>query len=112
MSAAGHDRNIAMVSHLPHAVAFSLARAVPQDALKYAAEGFKDTTRVASSDAGLWADIFLSNRREVLRSIRDFERSGAALSRFISKGDRGAVLGFLAKAKAKRDKLKYGKPKH
>jgi prephenate dehydrogenase len=109
MSTSDHDRNVAMVSHLPHMVAFSLAGAVPEKSLPYAAEGFRDTTRVASSDAGLWADIFLSNRDEVARSAKMFERYHKQLVRLVSKGDHKAVSDFLAKAKAKRDTLKYGK---
>jgi prephenate dehydrogenase len=110
MTPAEHDRAISLVSHLPHVVAFSLAGAVPEKFLRYAAEGFRDTTRVASSDPELWADIFLSNRLEVLRSARIFERSYKGLIRALSKGGHRAVVKALKDSKAKRDKFRYGKP--
>ena len=109
MTPGEHDRAIALVSHLPHIVAFGLAGAVPRDMLKYAAEGFKDTTRVASSDPKLWADIFLSNRIEVLRSARAFEASYKDLLKALSAGSYRRVVKILGSAKAKRDKLIYGK---
>ncbi len=104
-----HDRAIALVSHLPHIVAFDLAGSVPDNILKYAAEGFKDTTRVASSDPRLWADIFLSNRKEVLSSIRVFERSHRGLVKALSAGNYRGVVKILCRAKRKRDKFIYGK---
>lgn len=109
MTPVEHDKAIALVSHLPHVMAFSLAGAVPEKFLKYAAEGFKDTTRVASSDPNLWTDIFMSNRREVLSSIKSFEKSYKELAGTLSKGDYRGVVRVLSKAKAKRDKLIYGK---
>ena len=105
MTSEEHDRAIALVSHLPHIVAFSLAASVPGNILKYAAEGFKDTTRIASSDSKLWADIFLSNRKEVLRSIRAFEVSYKGLVRALSLGSYRQVAKILGRAKAKRDKF-------
>jgi prephenate dehydrogenase len=109
MTAAEHDKAVALVSHLPHVVAFSLAGSVPEKFLKYAAEGFKDTTRVASSDPKLWADIFLSNRPEVLRSIRMFDKNYRSLERVLSRNDYGGLVKALLKAKTRRDKFNYGK---
>ncbi|MEI6863634.1 MAG: prephenate dehydrogenase/arogenate dehydrogenase family protein [Candidatus Omnitrophota bacterium] len=109
MTSEEHDRAIALVSHLPHIVAFSLAASVPQNILKYAAEGFKDTTRVASSDPKLWADIFLSNRVQVLQSARAFEASYKDLIKALSNGSYGRVAKILGMAKRKRDNFIYGK---
>ncbi|MCX5680354.1 MAG: prephenate dehydrogenase/arogenate dehydrogenase family protein [Candidatus Omnitrophica bacterium] len=109
MTSREHDRAIALVSHLPHVVAFSLVSSVPLNILKYAAEGFKDTTRVASSDPKLWADIFLSNRKEVLKSARAFEASYKALVKALSAGSYRGVAKILGRAKRKRDKFIYGK---
>ena len=107
MTPGEHDKAIALVSHLPHVVAFSLAASVPLDMLKYAAEGFKDTTRVASSDPRLWADIFLSNREEVLRSARAFEASYRNLVKALSAGSYSQVTKLLGKAKIRRDKITH-----
>lgn len=109
MSPVEHDRSVALISHLPHIVAFGLAGAVPVNTLKYAAEGFKDTTRVASSDPQLWADIFLTNRFEILRSGRLFERYYKDILKAVSKGDYSKTVKALKTAKMKRDSLAYGK---
>jgi len=109
MSPAAHDRSVSMISHLPHIVAFGLAGAVPAKELQYAAEGFKDTTRVASSDPFIWADIFLTNREEVLRAGRAFEKYYKDILRAVAGGDYPGTVSALKKAKAKRDRFLYGK---
>jgi prephenate dehydrogenase len=109
MDPASHDRSVALISHLPHIVAFSLAGCVPEKAMKYAAEGFKDTTRVASSDADLWADIFFSNKKEVLRSAGIFSDFYKRLVGKLSKNDRSGVRKCLTAIKAKRDRWAHGK---
>ena len=108
MSPARHDASVSAISHLPHIVAFSLAGAVPVKDLIYAAEGFKDTTRVASSDPELWADIFLTNKDEILKSCRMFERYYKKIINMLSGGDYAGVVRALSAAKAKRDKFAYG----
>ena len=105
---AGHDKSVSLISHLPHIVAFSLAGAVPEKEMLYAAEGFKDTTRVASSDPKLWADIFLTNAKEIVRAGRQFERYYKNLMKTISKGDYAKTVAILKSAKSKRDKFVYG----
>lgn len=100
-----HDKRVAFISHLPHIAAFSVAGVINDDDLQYAAEGFRDTTRVASSDPYLWADIFMTNRDKVLSSVRLFERYCKDLAGAIDKKDYKKVVTLLAKAKAKRDKL-------
>lgn len=97
-----HDRAVSLISHLPHIVAFSLAGAVPAKALRYAAEGFKDTTRVASSDPELWSDIFLTNRTEVVKSARLFKKYYNSLVTAIAKGDRARTVKALSAARDRR----------
>lgn len=101
-----HDRSVSLISHLPHIVAFSLAGAVPVKALRYAAEGFKDTTRVASSDPELWSDIFLTNKAEVVKAARLFKKNYDLLTAAIAKGDRRRIIKALTKARKNRDVLK------
>lgn len=108
MDPKAHDRTVSLISHLPHIVAFSLAGCVPEKAIRYAAEGFKDTTRVASSDADLWADIFLSNKEEVLRSVRVFDDFQRRLVSTLSSGDRSRLVKCLGAVKAKRDRSVHG----
>lgn len=109
MNPAEHDRHIAFISHLPHLVAYSIAGAVPEKDLAYAAEGFADTTRVASSDPSLWADIFVTNKRGVAESVRAFERYYKRIMRHLAKDDYKGIVKALADAKRRRDKLFYGK---
>lgn len=109
MSPASHDKSVSLISHLPHIVAFGLAGSVPLRELQYAAEGFKDTTRVASSDPELWADIFLTNRAEILKAGRLFEGYYKDILKAISKGDYKKTVNFLKRAKSRRDSLVCGK---
>jgi prephenate dehydrogenase len=64
---------------------------------------------VASSDPRLWADIFLTNRRQILKSGRLFERYYRNILSAVSRGDYSATVNALKRAKAKRDKFSYGK---
>ncbi len=109
MDPVSHDRTTSLISHLPHIIAFSLVGAIPQGELKYAAEGFRDTTRVASSDPFIWADIFLTNKKEVTRSIRAFEKSLKGIRKVLAKAKYRELVGLLMRIKAKRDKFIHGK---
>ncbi|MBI5124010.1 MAG: prephenate dehydrogenase [Candidatus Omnitrophica bacterium] len=104
LSPAAHDRSVSLISHLPHIVAFSLAGAVPEKELAYAAEGFKDTTRVASSDPELWSDIFLTNKEEILKACRIFEKRLKEIKAALSRNDCHALVSILKDAKTKRDR--------
>jgi len=112
MSPSEHDRSVSFISHLPHMMAFGLAGSVGLADLKYAAEGFRDTTRVASSDPKLWADIFLTNRIEIIASSRAFEMNLKRILTALRKGDRPSMISLLANAKVKRDKLSNEKKKN
>lgn len=109
LSPEAHDRSVSLISHLPHIVAFALAGAVPEKELQYAAEGFKDTTRVASSDPELWADIFLTNSEEIAKAARLFKKYCKDILKAVESGDYPKTVSVLKRAKAKRDKLIYGK---
>ena len=103
MPPARHDRVIARVSHLPHALA-SLLMLLPARAdLDVSATGFRDATRLAGGDPEMWRDIFLTNRQGILRAIDDFDRSLVALRRLVDAGDGAGVEAFFAAAKKKRE---------
>ncbi|MDP3804261.1 MAG: prephenate dehydrogenase [Candidatus Omnitrophota bacterium] len=104
-----HDRSVSLISHLPHIVAFSLAGAVGLKTLELAAEGYKDTTRVASSDPELWSDIFLTNRREIAKACKVFEKYYNDILNAVTKGDYKKTVKLLRLAKSKRDKFIYAK---
>jgi prephenate dehydrogenase len=101
MSATKHDKIVAAISHLPHAVAAALARTPNTDALPFAATGFADTTRIANGDPGLWTAIFDANRDAVLQSIDEFEQNLSDLKAAIASGTAEA-RSFLDEA-AKND---------
>ena len=105
MSPGAHDKILSFVSHLPHAVAFSLISAMPDEYLKFASTGLKDTTRIASSDSELWADILLSNRVNILRALALLQNKLTLISKAIRKKDRRQLLKILKRAKQKRDTL-------
>ncbi len=76
MSPYEHDRIFALVSHLPHIVAYALVNTVSsvnKEYIQYAGKGFKDTTRIASSSPELWTDIVLQNRENLLEVISSFK---------------------------------------
>jgi prephenate dehydrogenase len=100
-----HDKILSFISHLPHVAAFSLIGCVSPKYLGLASAGLKDTTRIAASDSGLWSDIFLSNRKNILEAIEVFELNIARIKRAIQRKDRKSLLRILKRAKQKRDSL-------
>ena len=94
MEAAHHDRVLAIVSHLPHLIAFTicgtaddLADESRQEVVNFAASGFRDFTRIAASDPVMWRDIFLNNREAVLEMLQRFMEDAQAMARAIRWGD-------------------------
>lgn len=103
-----HDRVLAATSHLPHLLAYglvdSLARDVSaSDIFRFSAGGFRDFTRIASSDPKMWHDIVLANRDEVLRALDQFTDNLAQLRQSIVDNDGAALMQTFADAKAARD---------
>jgi prephenate dehydrogenase len=111
LDAAAHDRILGSVSHLPHVVAYALVNAVTAsraDALAYAGGGFRDFTRIAASHAGMWRDIVLDNRANVLPGI---DATIAELSRMralIERGDAPALEEAFDRARITRRALGPG----
>ncbi|MGE5515269.1 MAG: prephenate/arogenate dehydrogenase family protein [Bacteroidota bacterium] len=93
-----HDRVLAVTSHLPHLIAYTivgtaddLEGAMQQEVIKFSASGFRDFTRIAASDPIMWRDIFLNNKEAVLEVIQRFTEDLTALQRAIRWGE-GEVL--------------------
>ena len=89
-----HDAVLAITSHLPHLIAYNIVGTVTdleeetrQEVFKYAAAGFRDFTRIASSDPVMWRDIFLNNRGAVLEMLGRFTEDLSALQRAVRRGD-------------------------
>jgi cyclohexadieny/prephenate dehydrogenase len=94
MEPAHHDRVLAIVSHLPHLIAFTicgtaddLADESRQEVLRFAASGFRDFTRIAASDPVMWRDIFLNNREALLEMLARFTEDAQAMARAVRWGD-------------------------
>ena len=93
MDPATHDRVVAIVSHLPHLIAFTicgtaddLAEETKEAVLKFAAAGFRDFTRIAASDIDMWRDVFLNNREALLEMLARFSEDAHALGRAVRYG--------------------------
>lgn len=111
MSPDVHDRKVARISHLPHVMAAvtTLAALRPDaTALDCAAGGFRDTTRVAAGDPGLWTGILRENRAEVIAALRDALGATRELLEIVEGFDEEALRLFLAEAKTLRDRLTAG----
>jgi len=100
-----HDQRLARTSHLPHAVAAALAASVPPELLGMAAGAYRDGTRVAGADAGLWAAIFRENRGPVLDALREFESHLATFREALEADDGARLLAWWDAAKGHRDRF-------
>jgi len=94
MAADHHDKVLAVTSHLPHLIAYTivgtateLGQDLQSEVVAYSAGGFRDFTRIAASDPVMWRDIFLSNREAVLELLQRFSEDLTALQRAIRRGD-------------------------
>ncbi|MCG3169599.1 MAG: Cyclohexadienyl dehydrogenase [Pseudomonadales bacterium] len=109
MEVAAHDRILALTSHLPHVLAFalvdSLARqSASDDIFRFAAGGFRDFTRIASSDAVMWRDIALANRGALLDAIDGFTVTLDALRAAVAAGDGATLEQVFVRARSARER--------
>ncbi len=110
-----HDTILAATSHLPHALAFSLVNTLARmddknDIFKFAAGGFEDFTRIASSNPQMWSDICIANK-EALTSVLDkFSEDLVILKTAINSEDANEIKALFTRAKKVRDSVKKGFP--
>ncbi len=114
MAVAEHDAILAATSHLPHVLAYALVDALANSALSedifsFAAGGFRDFTRIASSDPVMWRDIALGNRAELVAAIDMFAEHLQVLRAAVDSGDAETMHRIFARAKATRDAFAAGK---
>ena len=106
-----HDRCASIISHVPHVTAAALVTLLNQSegdmesCLKLAGGGFKDTTRIASSNADMWADICMTNREAITGHLRDLQAILGTVIASIEAGDREAVHRYFAASKERRDAI-------
>lgn len=106
-----HDYIVGMISHLPHLIAGVLVNQAKKHAAKeplirqMAAGGFRDITRIASSNPGIWSDIVMDNRRNLLELMEDWMNEIRHLTTVLQAGDERAIHHFFEGAKEYRDSL-------
>ena len=112
MEPAHHDRVLAIVSHLPHLIAFTicgtaddLADETRKEVLQFAASGFRDFTRIAASDPVMWRDIFLNNREALLEMLARFMEDAQAMSRAVRWGDAAYIEELVERGRKIRRSL-------
>ncbi len=104
-----HDRVLAITSHLPHLIAYTivgtasdLEEVTQSEVIKYSAGGFRDFTRIAASDPTMWRDVFLTNREAVLEMLQRFSEDLSQLQRAIRWGDGDALFDLFTRTRAVR----------
>ncbi len=109
MDAAHHDRVLAVTSHLPHLIAYTivgtatdLEDSLKSEVIKFSAGGFRDFTRIAASDPVMWRDIFLNNREAVLEMLQRFSEDLTALQRAIRWGEGDKLEELFTRTRAVR----------
>lgn len=107
MSPQAHDAAYAAVSHLPHLIAFSLINSISEQAqgaeyLSLAGPGFRDFSRIASSDSKMWRDVLIANREELLAQSKIFQQTLQSLEKLITAGDGDGLERQLEKASLTR----------
>lgn len=107
MEPALHDELVATVSHIPHLAAVALVGLTEGDGdtLMMAAGGFRDTTRIASSDPALWEDILFSNREQVLNKLESLIKRAHTIKMALQLNNHELIKSELARAKEVRDKI-------
>jgi cyclohexadieny/prephenate dehydrogenase len=109
MTAGHHDRVLAITSHLPHLIAFTivgtvsdLERVTQSEVIKYSAGGFRDFTRIAASNPTMWRDVFLTNKHAVLDMLGRFSEDLSLLRRAIEEEDGDTLFDTFTRTRAVR----------
>ena len=104
-----HDRVLAIVSHLPHLIAYNivgtasdLEEVTNSEVIKYSASGFRDFTRLAASDPTMWRDVCLHNKEAILEMLARFSEDLASLQRSVRWGDGDALFDLFTRTRAVR----------
>ena len=114
MNSKYHDEVLAITSHIPHIIAYSivgtvtnLQTTIKKEVIKYAASGFRDFTRIAASDPIMWRDIILYNRQSILKMLNLFKKDLSKLEHAIENNDDKFLLNLFTKTrKIRKDIIK------
>jgi cyclohexadieny/prephenate dehydrogenase len=114
MDAERHDLVLAVTSHLPHLIAFTivgtashLEEVTEGEVIKYSAGGFRDFTRIAASDPTMWRDVFLANSEAVLEVLQHFQDDLDGLVKAIRSGDGSALFDWFSRTRDIRRAIVY-----
>lgn len=109
MDAGHHDLVLAVTSHIPHLIAYTIVGTASDlegvtrgEVIKYSAGGFRDFTRIAASDPTMWRDVFINNRAAVLEMLGRFTEDLTALQRAIRSGDGDTLFELFTRTRAIR----------
>ena len=112
MTAEHHDKVMAITSHIPHLIAYNivgtaanLEKDTKSEVIKYSASGFRDFTRIASSDPTMWRDIALNNRKQILHMLEKFNLDLSNLKRAIIKKDGNKLFKLFSKTRKIRQAI-------
>jgi len=101
-----HDKILALTSHMPHLISYSIVSSVlninakeKSKVIKFSAGGFRDFTRIASSDAIMWKDIFLNNKKNLLKTVKEFEKSLNLIKNLVKTDKSKKLLNIFSKTK-------------
>ena len=105
-----HDRITAVISHVPHLAAAALVHLLkkeknPAETARFIGGGFRDTTRIASSDANMWADICMTNSGNIAASLDELAGVLTEAARLVRAGDRNGIHAYFSEAKSVRNTL-------
>ena len=107
-----HDLVMAMTSHLPHLISYTivgtatdLEKSLRNEVIKFSAGGFRDFTRIAASDPTMWRDVFLNNREAVLEMLQRFSEDLTALQRAIRWGEADTLFDLFTRTREIRRKV-------
>ena len=112
VSAEYHDKILAITSHLPHLIAYTIVGTasdleadLKNDVIKFSASGFRDFTRIAASDPIMWRDIFLNNSEAVLEMLQIFNEDLSDLQKAIRKKQGQKLHSFFSRTRSIRKKI-------
>ena len=107
-----HDKILAITSHLPHLIAYTIVGTasdleadLKNDVIKFSASGFRDFTRIAASDPIMWRDVFLNNSEAVLEMLQRFNEDLSDLQKAIRKKDGQKLYSFFSRTRSIRKKI-------
>src|SRR5262249_52494843 len=105
LSPVEHDEVLSYTSHLPHILAYGLVDTLPAKGQEFVAQGFKDTTRIASSSPQIWNDISMTNSKNLIKALDELVKNLSTIRKAINSRDTQTLTQIFTRAKEKRDAI-------